>query len=234
MATKTTPRPPRRRRSTAPAVNEPLWWYADLLRRLRPAGARLLQVECGDGRLLGHLADHFEVFGFDIRPSARNRCRMQVPEALVLEEWEHRPEDGFDVVVSIGAFGLRGARAQVRGLLPTVAPGGALVMIVPNPSGWGCRLKGEGWYDRWSAQGEALLSMGEWHTILRSFGLEMVATHGDGLWDGAYVPVVPEAVQTRIFSAALTVRRMLPIPAAWSPVRFGERMILVAERKLQE
>lgn len=212
------------------ADHAPLWWYAAALRRLRPRGSRLVQVECGGGDLLRLLADHFEVYGFDARPRARSRCRMNVPSAVVLEDWEERPDDGFDVVVSIGGFGLRGARAQVRGLLPGVARGGLLVLVVPNPAGWAARLKGDAWRRRWQAGGEALLSPGEWKTLLRAFGLELVATLGDGLWDPPYVRLLPAAAQRQAGAAALALRSVVPWPLAWSSARFGERLLLVAER----
>jgi hypothetical protein len=209
---------------------EPLGWYASVLRRLRPRGSRLLQVECGGGDLLRLLADHFDAYGFDARPRERSRCRMNVPNAVVLEDWDERPEDGFDVVVSVGAFGRRGARAQVRGLLPSVGRGGVLVLIVPNPSGWASRLKGRAWQQQWQGDGEALLSPGEWKTLLRAAGLELASAQGDGLWNEPYVPLVPTAVQRLVCDAVFAVRSALPVPAAWSSGRFGERLILVAER----
>ena len=216
--------------SSAPpaADRQPLWWYAGVLRRLRPRGARLLQVECGSGELLRHLADHYEVFGFDVRPRERSRCRMNVPSAVVLEDWETRPDGGCDVVVSIGAFGRRGGRAQVRGLLAALAPGGVLVLIVPNPGGWGRRLKGAVWDARWWADGEALLSKGEWKTLLREQGLRLVAVPGDGLWDPPYVALVPTVLQQAVGDAALAMRSLLPV--GWSGGDIGERMILIAER----
>ena len=224
----TVPQPPRRPAgATRPP---PLWWYATVLRRLRPSGSRLLQVECGDGELLQLLAEHFDTFGFDVRPKFRSRCRLNVPNAVVLEDWDERPEDGFDVVVSIGEFGQRGARAQVRGLLPGLARGGILVLIVPNPSGWGARLKGRQWRERWQGAGEPLLSPGEWKTLLRSHGLELVSAQGDGLWDDPYVPIVPASVQRAVCDAALALRSVVPLPSTWSSGRFGERLILAAER----
>jgi len=216
--------------NAAGAGREPLWWYGKVLRRMRPRGARLLHVECGAGGLLGHLAEHFDAFGFDARPRARNQCRMNVPGAVVLEDWDSLPEGGFDVVVSIGAFGRRGARAQVRGLLPSLAPRGVLVMIVPNPAGWGHRLKGRDWSGERRGGGEGLLSEGEWKTLLRSFGLRLASAQGDGLWDAPYVPLIPAALQQAVCDAALSARSVLPVPAAWSSTGSGERMILAAER----
>lgn len=210
-------------------ARRPLWLYAKVLRRLRPQGSRLLQVGCGDGSLLRHLVDHYEVYGFDIRPRARNRCRVNVPGALVIEDWEARPEFGFDVVVSIGAFGGRGARAQVRGLLPSLAPEGALVMIVPNPGGWGARLKRRAWgVDE--ADGEALLSEGQWKTLLRDMRLHSVAVLGDGLWDPPYSSLMPVDVQAAVLDAMATVATVVPWVPPLMPRAFGESLVLVIER----
>jgi len=207
----------------------PLWWYAKLLRRLRPRGGRLLQVECGSGELLRLLVDHFEVFGFDIRPRERNQCRLNVPGALVIEDWESRPEVGFDVVVSIGCFGRRGARAQIRGLLPSLNPDGLLVLIVPNPHGWGARWKGRNWPPRRAAD-ESLLREAEWKTLLREMGLELRGVRGDGVWDTPYLRYLPEPMQAAVCDATLAAATVLPVARGLFPTRAGESLILLIER----
>src|SRR5215470_86634 len=65
-----------------------LWFYARLLRRLRPRGGKLLDFGCGTGHLVRRLTGHFETYGYDASPHARSRCRLTAPDALVLEEWE--------------------------------------------------------------------------------------------------------------------------------------------------
>ena len=50
-----------------------LWFYARMLRRLRPRGGRLLDFGCGTGHLLRRLGDPFEVYGYDASPHARAR-----------------------------------------------------------------------------------------------------------------------------------------------------------------
>lgn len=207
----------------------PYWLYARIIRRLRPRGARLLQVACGGGSLLRLLTDHYEVYGFDIEPRARNLCRVAVPGALVIEDWETRPELGFDVVVSIGAFGRKGARAQIRALLPCLARDGVLVLIVPHPGGWAARLKGRAWGIS-EADGEPILSEGQWMTVIRDLGLRLVAACGDGLWDAPYVRVVPADAQLAAFEAVTATASLFPWPSWALPRRFGESLVLMIER----
>ena len=78
-----------------------LWFYARLLRRLRPRGGRLLDFGCGTGHLLRRLSDHFETYGYDASAVARSRCRLTAAESLVLEEWESIAADSLDVIVSL-------------------------------------------------------------------------------------------------------------------------------------
>lgn len=214
---------------TSDEGRRPLWWYAKLLRRLRPRGARLLQVGCGSGELLNLLTDHYEVYGFDMRPRARNQCRMNVPGALVIEDWDLRPDCRFDIVVSRGAFGVRGARAQIRGLLPSLARGGVLVLIVPNPGGWGARHKGRIWGED-EADGEMVLSEGQWKTLLRDLRLQLVGVHGDGLWDTPYLPLLPADTQAALSDIALGAATLLPWGGSLLPLRFSESLILRIER----
>src|SRR5713101_586854 len=78
-----------------------LWWYARLVRHLRPHGGRLLDFGCGTGHLLRRLSAHFEAYGYDPAPFARSRSRSTAPDAVILDEWESLPAASFDVIVSL-------------------------------------------------------------------------------------------------------------------------------------
>src|SRR5271169_1057447 len=78
-----------------------LWFYARLVRRLRPQGGRLLDFGCGTGHLLRRLAPYFETQGYDASPFARTRCRGNAPDSVILEEWDSLPPASFDIIVSL-------------------------------------------------------------------------------------------------------------------------------------
>jgi SAM-dependent methyltransferase len=128
--------------------------YADLLRHFRelPAGAHLLEVGCGDGRLLAALAARgLVVTGIEPSPSAADRARRRGVEVIAadLDQAAARLEDlpPFDALVfwhSLEHFddpaaALATASARLR-------PGGRLVVAVPNRASWQARLGGDLWF----------------------------------------------------------------------------------------
>ena len=51
--------------------------------------------------MLRRLTPSFETYGYDASPHARARCRLNAPDAIVLEEWESLAPDSLDIVVSL-------------------------------------------------------------------------------------------------------------------------------------
>jgi len=209
----------------------PLWWYARVVRRLRPQGGRVLDFGCGDGALLKRLSPHFEAFGYDAAPFARSRCRTNVPDAVILEAWESQPPTSFDIIVSLhGMERLAHPLQTVKHLASKLTAGGFLLFAVPNPGGLGRRLKGEGWFAyRQSARG-ALLPHGEWVMLLRKGGFEVVSVCGDGLWDAPYVGLLPLSVQRAIFGVPGALQMSWPPARPFLPATVGECLIITARK----
>lgn len=218
------------RQPAATTARRPNWWYARIVRQLRPDGGRLLQVDCGAGSFLSLLTDNFEVFGHDPSPAARTQCRINVPEAVVLEDWLSVADAGYDVIVSIGAFSPRAAEAHVQRLVPKLALGGLLVLVVPNPGGWAHRLKGPRWAITHGTQDFAVPSDGQWKMLLRAFGLRLLRVEGDGLWDPPYVRLLPEAVQGVAFGWPTALHWLWPGRKSPVPAAASECLVLSAER----
>lgn len=207
----------------------PVRRYANLLRGMRPAGARLLHVDCGTGDLLRHLGTWFDAHGFDRRPGARMSCRMNAPEAVVLEDLDAAADGTFDIVVRIGAFSERAADAEIRRLSPKLQEGGVFVMIAPNPGGWAHRLKGVSWFSSHGAQGMGLLTEGQWKMAFRRAGMRVVDVQADGLWGAPYIAGVPEMVQRAVCDVPLYVLDRLPLRRSLLPSAFGECLVLAAQ-----
>jgi SAM-dependent methyltransferase len=208
----------------------PLWWYARVVRRHRPAGGRFLEDGCGEGRLLGYLADDFEVFGYDDDPVRRHRCRAAVPDAVVLEAWEEAEAGGYDVVACLR--GPRGPRAAqvVRRLSDKVAPGGLLFVVAPNPGGFAHRMKGRDWFADELRTGSGLLSRGEWMTLMRRAGLKVVDIESDGLWDAPYLPLIPAFVQRAVCDMPEAVQSVWPMSRSLWPAAVGENLLITARK----
>ncbi len=208
-----------------------LWWYARVVRHLRPQGGRLLEFGCGTGHLLKRLSTHFEAFGYDAAPFARMRARSTASDAVVLEEWESQPAASFDIIVSLHTLEhLPRPLPTLQQLAAKLVTGGILFFVVPNPGGWGRRLKGRHWFAYRDATHVSLLSRGEWVTIVRKAGLEVVSVRGDGLWDAPYVGIIPVALQRVVFGAPAALQVAWPVGRPFLPAALGECLIITARK----
>ena len=208
-----------------------LWFYARLLRKLRPRGGRLLDFGCGTGHLLRRLSDHFETYGYDASAVARSRCRLTAAESLVLEEWESIAADSLDVIVSLHT--LEHLERPLRVMEPLAAklvPGGLFVFVVPNPGGLGRRLKRKAWFGYRDPTHVSLLSRGEWVMLARRAGLDVLWVRGDGMWDPPYVGLLPSSWQRVLFGAPAALQLISPLSHPFLPAVLGECLIVAVER----
>jgi SAM-dependent methyltransferase len=207
-----------------------LWFYARLVRRVGRRGGRLLDFGCGTGHLLRRLSDHFEAYGYDASAEARGMCRLTAPDAVVLEEWHSLPLRSLDVVVSLHTLEhLPQPRPIVEALAQRLKPGGIFLFVVPNPSGFGRRLKGRGWFAYRDPTHCSVLSRGEWLTMARRVGLHVRWVRGDGMWDPPYVPLLPVGLQRVLFGAPAGVQIALPV-RPFLPPALGECLIVLCDR----
>lgn len=208
-----------------------LWWYARLIRKLRPEGGRLLDFGCGTGHLLKRLSSHFEAFGYDPSPHARHESRTHASDAVILEEWKSLPAGSLEVIVALHTLEhLPRPLPTVEALCGKLVSGGLFFFVVPHVGGLGHRLKGRGWFAYRDSTHVSLLSRGEWMMVARRAGLHVVATHGDGLWDPPYVRWLPTAVQRLLFGAPAALQVFWPGNRAFLPPALGECLIVTARK----
>lgn len=208
-----------------------LWWYARVVRRLRPGGGRLLDFGCGTGHLLKRLSAHFEAFGYDASPFARNQCRTTAPDAVILEEWESLSAQSLDIIVSLHTLEhLPRPLPTLTGLATKLTAGGILFFVVPNPGGLGHQLKGRDWFAYRDPTHVNLLSQGEWVMLVRKAGFDVASVHGDGLWDAPYVRILPTVVQRAIFGAPAAAQVLWPLNRPFMPAVLGECLIVTARK----
>lgn len=208
-----------------------LWYYARVARRLCPGGGRVLDFGCGTGFLLRHLSRSFDVFGYDAAAAERGQCRINAPDAVILEDWQTLEPASLDAIISLHTLEhIPKPGPVLQELAGKLKPGGALLFVVPNAGGWGRRLKGKSWFAYRDDTHCSLLSRGEWLTLVRRAGLKVEWVHGDGMWDAPYVGLIPTAVQRPIFGAPAAIQLAFPIARPFLPADLGECLIIAARR----
>lgn len=136
--------------SVLPEVDERSFWFAErnkliawAIRRYAPQARTLLDVGCGSGIVLRHLAAEFpdvQLVGVDPLPSTVALTAERVPSARVLRgdatRLEFRGE--FDVVCAFDVLEHLDDDAEAaQGLRDAAVPGGVVIVTVPqHPALW--------------------------------------------------------------------------------------------------
>ncbi len=114
------------------------------VRERAPAGARVLELSCGDGRILEQLAQTgFEVEGTNYRPDPAASKRIQITDGVDLLELPLPFEaNSRDVVLLLDVLEHLPAHAPiVREIGRLLRPGGLLVLSTPNIQSVRSRLR---------------------------------------------------------------------------------------------
>ncbi|MGI6368985.1 MAG: class I SAM-dependent methyltransferase [Anaerolineae bacterium] len=112
--------------------------YANLVREIAPGGGRLLELGCGDGRLLHALAGQYALTGIDISEHAIARARRLVPSAnLRVGDIATCATDAhYDVVLALNVLEhVPDPRAVMLRVREMLAEGGTFIFAVPNKHG---------------------------------------------------------------------------------------------------
>jgi SAM-dependent methyltransferase len=112
------------------------------------AGGRLLDVGCATGRFLQQMAGvGWRVSGIELDPEAAARARTVTPDVVVGDPAELTlPPGSFDLVTAFHVVEhLPDPAGAVRNMLAWLAPGGLMVIEVPNVGGWGGAFFGRHW-----------------------------------------------------------------------------------------
>ncbi len=111
-------------------------------------GGRLLDVGCATGRFLQQMAAvGWRPSGIELDPEAAAKARTVTADVTVGEPAEvSLPPASFDLVTAFHVVEhLPDPASALRNMLGWLAPGGLLIVEVPNVGGWGGTLFGRHW-----------------------------------------------------------------------------------------
>jgi len=207
-----------------------LWFYARVVRRLVPAGSSVLDYGCGSGFFVRRLGRHFTASGFDVSPFAREQTKATAGDVMVYGAPDEVPSQAFDLVTALHVLEhIPDPSEPLKAFRQWLRPGGKLFVVVPNPDGWGKKLKGAEWFAYRDPTHCSLLSSRDWLERIGAAGFEIGVTGTDGLWDPPYVGRIPGPLQLPIFGAMAAAQVALGrvvLPPAW-----GECLVVAAEAR---
>jgi SAM-dependent methyltransferase len=112
-------------------------------------GRRLLDVGCGEGTfLLGARDRGWNVMGMEMNPALARAAGLDVRETIEeVQEAEETREASFHCITLWHSLEhMRDPRTTLQSLARLLAPGGVLVVAVPDAGGWQARLFGPRWF----------------------------------------------------------------------------------------
>ena len=113
------------------------WEFFEAIDRLlkQKTVSTVCEVGCGKGHFLDKLADSYEVFGTELNVLAVDEC---VSKGLNVVNAEQIPSDRvFDAVVAFEVLEhVPSPHNFLQNLVNATAPGGTLILAVPNPVSW--------------------------------------------------------------------------------------------------
>lgn len=206
-----------------------LWFYARLISRLVPSGSRVFEYGSGKGHLSKRIARRFSSFAYDLSDYARGETSRTSPRTKIVSDLGDIQDASFDAICSLHVLEhVPDPSVTLRDFARWIRPSGRLFYVVPNPDGWGHRLRGEEWFGYRDETHCSLLGRADWLQRTEDAGFTVEQVRADGLWDPPYVRRVPRALQLGSFGAGAAAQ--VAVGRAFLPADWGECIIVTARR----
>lgn len=206
-----------------------LRFYARVINRLAPPGCRVLEYGSGKGHLSKRLAKRFQASAYDISEYARSATAATSPATVIVEDPSTIPDASLDVICSLHVLEhVPEPSETLKDFARWLRPGGRLFYVVPNPDGWGHRIRKDEWFAYRDETHCSLLSQDAWVERTRAAGFEIERLNADGLWDPPYVRRIPRILQLATFGVGAAAQ--VAIGRTFLPARWGECLIVTARR----
>jgi len=208
-------------------------FYAEIIRRITPAGGKILEIGCGFGDLLVFLEPDFRTFGTDVSPEAIQSAKQKLHHTnlrvLPAEKTLTLLSRPFDTVVACHVLEHLKNPDTVLGIIAkSIKPGGSLFVVMPDPEGVGHRLKGARWVGYRDKTHISLYPGSRWVKLIEKHGFQVKRVFSDGFWDSPYIRYVPAVIQRIIFSIPSIVQIVVGYPILRA--RFGESIGIIARK----
>lgn len=209
-----------------------LRFYARLARRLAPPDSIALDYGSGTGYFSRRLSANFQSLAYDLSPYARSQTALTSPATRVIDDTADLPDGSVDLICSLHVLehvpDPSVAFAEFARLLRVE---GQLLFVVPNPQGWGHRIKKQGWFAYRDPTHCSLLSRDAWVASAVAHGFRVRRVSADGLWDPPYVAKVPKLLQLAVAGAPAALQ--VALGRCFLPPNWGECIIVSAQREIR-
>ena len=213
------------------------WWsnrfYAKLARRYGRRAARLLEIGCGLGHLVGQLEDSFETYGIDLNhwavrqsKSVAKNTNLQTASAQELP-FNNR---SFNVIIIKHIVEhLPDPRKAIQEIGRVTEPGGVLILATPNLASLLKPWKGKSWIGYQDPTHISLKPPAEWISYIEEAGFTIQRVFSDGFWDVPYLPLIPNPIQKLTFGSLGGFQAITGF--VFLPMRWGESLIVIAKKQ---
>lgn len=221
-----------------PALN---YYYRFFKQQMgKPKGRPVvLECGCGVGHLTKRLCNDYETYALDISDYALKQVNKNAPKAITVKNVEPKTIKNIPKLKDGSLDGIIGLHIMEHLERPEEAfaefyeklkPGGLLIYVVPNPDGFGHKIKKDKWFGFSDKTHVSLLGEKQWVKLTKQAGFDVKSVKGDGMWDVPYFPAMPTVLQKLFFfpPAALQV----VTGKAFLPTILGECLIVVARKPI--
>lgn len=192
--------------------------------------ARVLEYGCGVGHLTKRLVSNYDCYALDISDYALSKVNERAPEAKTIKTLHTVEDESLDGIIALHVMEhIEDPLVTFREFHDKLKPGGVLVYVVPNPDGYGHKMKKDKWFAYSDKTHISLLSEAVWKQLTADSGFKITKSRGDGMWDVPYLPMLPTTIQKAIFFPP-TVPQFV-VGRAFLPTRLGECLIVVAKKE---
>lgn len=205
-----------------------LKYYFKVFRRYLKCG-QVLDYGCGVGFLSKRLATIYDTMAYDVSDYSRQTTKINSPKTKVVDSESEIKSDSLNGIICLHTLEhIKNPGSTLKKMSGWLKKGGMFLMVVPNPGGWGHKIKKSKWFGFRDNTHVSILTANEWGNLVQASGFQITKTAGDGFWDVPYLPWLPCWLQKLIFFPTC-LGLVLSGRLLYSKY-FGECLILMAKR----